>query len=96
MSTDAYVVLGAIFTFLFAWGLLTPPLSYWRLEQNEFVHYTQPIGKDMSLARIGCTVYMDIPDVFEFILRLGAGRFFLVRTTKSLRPFSMCPFFLFG
>ncbi len=92
MSTDAYVVLGSIFTFLFVWGLLTPPLSYWRLEQNEFVHYTQPIGKDMSIARIGCTVYKEIPDVFEFMLGLGAGSLLIRKDNQILATIPHVPF----
>jgi hypothetical protein len=83
ISTHAYFLMGFSLLFLIAWGLIVPMFSYWRFEQNEFVHYTRPIGKDMSISRIGCSVYKEIPDVFECIL-LGGGGTIVIRKDNNI------------
>lgn len=92
VSTDGYILMGTILLALMVWGLITPLFSYWRLEQNEFVHYSQPIGKDMSIARIGCTVYKEIPDVFEAILSFGGGTLVIRRQDQILATIPHIPF----
>src|SRR5262245_45772855 len=44
ISTDAYLVFGSALTLLMVWGIISPLFSYWKFEQNEFVHYSQPVG----------------------------------------------------
>jgi hypothetical protein len=92
MSTDAYVILGLVFFVLFAWAVITPLFSYWRFEQNEFVHFSQPAGRDMSIARAGCTVYKEIPDVFECILGFGAGTLVVKKENQVLATIPHVPF----
>ncbi len=92
VSTDGYLALGSILLCLMIWGLITPLFSYWRLEQNEFVHYSQPIGKDMSIARMGCTVYKEIPDVFQAILTFGGGSLVIRRQDQILATIPHIPF----
>lgn len=92
MSTDAYVLFGLILLVLLIWGVVSPLFSYWRLEQNEFIHYTQPIGKDMSIARTGCTIYKEVPDVFECILGFGAGSLVIRRENQVIATIPHIPF----
>lgn len=92
MSTDAYLLFGTVLLLLFAWGVTIPLFSYWRLEQNEFVHFTRPIGKDMSIARTGCTIYKDIPDVFECALGFGAGSLIIRKDSQILATIPHIPF----
>ena len=92
LSTDGYLLIGVILLILMIWGLVTPLFSYWRLEQNEFVHYSQPIGKDMSIARTGCTIYKEIPDVFEAILTFGGGSLIIRRQDQILATIPHIPF----
>jgi hypothetical protein len=91
-SSDAYLLLGTILTVYFFWGLLAPLFSYWKLEQNEFIHYTPPVGRDMSIARSGCTVYKDIPDILEYVLGAGAGTLLIKRGNEVLATIPRVPF----
>jgi hypothetical protein len=72
-SADAFFLMGGILVVFTVWGLIRPMFDYWRLEPNEFVHYIQPFGRDMSIPRMGHTVNKEIPDILEFILTLGGG-----------------------
>lgn len=92
LSTDAYVLLGMVTLVYFVWGCVAPMFSYWKLEQNEFIHYTQPIGKDMSIARIGCSVYKEIPDIFECILSGGGGSLIIRKDNQVLATIPNVPF----
>ena len=67
-SNHAFFVIFFLFWFFFALGMLHPRFNYWRLEPNEFVHYIQPFGRDISIPRMGHTVNKEIPDVLEFLL----------------------------
>lgn len=78
-SSDALLLIGSILFLYFLWGLVIPLFDHWKLEQNEFVHFTQPLGRDMSIARQGCTVYREIPDIFEYLLTLGGGSLVIKR-----------------
>ena len=91
-STDAYLLLGFFTLALYVWGLTSPLFSYWKLEQNEFIHYTQPVGKDMSIARLGCTIYKEIPDIFECLLGFGAGSLVIRRDDQILVTIPHIPF----
>ncbi len=92
MSTDTYIVIGTGLFILFVWGAITPMFSYWTLEQNEFIHYTQPIGRDSSIARAGCSIYKEIPDVFECILSGGGGTLVVKRDGQVLATIPNIPF----
>jgi hypothetical protein len=91
-STDAYLLLGTILLVYFFWGLATPLFNYWKLEQNEFVHYTPPVGRDMSIARSGCTVYKDVPDILEYVLTAGGGTLLIKRDNQVLATIPRVPF----
>ncbi len=92
MSVDAYFVFGLALGLLFLWGIITPLFSYWEFEQNEFIHFTRPIGRDMSIARAGCSVYKDIPDMFECLLSGGGGRLIIKRDDQVLASIPHIPF----
>lgn len=92
ISADACLVSGTLLLFLISWGLLSPIFSYWKLEQNEFVHYTRPMGKDMSIARIGCTIYKEIPDVIESFLTFGGGSLVIRKDNQILAKIENIPF----
>lgn len=83
LSTSAYIIFGCVFGILMAWGLLRPMFDYWRLEHNEFVHYIQPFGRDMSIPRAGSTVTKKIPDILEFILTFGGGSLVIKREGRT-------------
>lgn len=83
LSTSAYIIFGLVFAILMAWGLLRPMFDYWRLEHNEFVHYIQPFGRDMSIPRAGSTVTKQIPDILEYILTLGGGSLCIKREGRT-------------
>lgn len=91
-SVDAYVVFGTSLLLLFLWGMLTPLFSYWELEANEFVHFTRPVGRDMSIARTGCTVYKEIPDIFEYLLSAGGGALVIKRDGQVVANIPNVPF----
>ncbi|WKZ56806.1 MAG: hypothetical protein QY326_08740 [Bdellovibrionota bacterium] len=92
ISTHALLIMGVMMLLLFIWGMLTPLLDYWRFEQNEFVHYTQPLGRDMSIPRMGCTVFKDIPDIFESILSFGGGSLVIRKDQQILATIPHVPF----
>ena len=91
-STDAYLMLGLALLVLLCWGLIVPLFDYWKLEQNEFVHFTQPIGKDLSIARAGCSVAKEIPDVIECVLTGGGGDLTFRRDNQTLATVRNVPF----
>jgi hypothetical protein len=95
INTDAYLLMGTLMLVLFIWGMIAPLFSYWRLEPNEFIHYTQPIGKDMSIARAGCTVYKEITDVFESLLGFGSGNLVIRRDNQLLATIQHVPLLAF-
>jgi len=92
LSTDAYLMLGSLLLLLFLWGIALPIFSYWRLEPNEFVHFTQPIGRDMSIARAGCSVFKEVPDIFEYLLSFGGGTLVIRRNEQTLASIPHIPF----
>lgn len=92
LSTSAYLLFGAILLILFCWGMLRPMFDYWKLEHNEFVHYIQPFGRDMSIPRVGSTVSKDIPDILEFILTLGGGSLVIRREGEIVATIPNIPF----
>ena len=92
MSTSTYILLALILSGLFARGMLRPMFDYWRLEHNEFVHYIQPFGRDMSVPRSGSTVSKDIPDVLETILTLGGGSLVIKREGEVFAKIPHIPF----
>ncbi len=73
ISTHAFFILGGILVLFMFWGLFRPMFDYWRLEPNEFVHYIQPFGRDISVPRMGHTVNKEIPDILEYLLTFGGG-----------------------
>jgi hypothetical protein len=95
MSTDTYLLFGSAMLLLFAWGLITPLFSYWKLEQNEFIHYSQPTGRDMSISRSQCSVYREVPDVFEYLLFFGGGSLVVRRGDQVLATIPHIPFLSF-
>lgn len=92
MSTSAFLLFGVTLTILFLWGMIRPLFDYWRLEHNEFVHYIQPFGRDMSIPRAGSTVSKGIPDILEFILTLGGGSLIIRREGKVVATIPHIPF----
>ena len=92
LSTDAYLVIGLVSAVFFAWGMVSPLFNYWRIEQNEFVHFTQPIGRDMSIARLGCTVFKDIPDIIECMLTGGGGTLMIKKENQIIASIPNIPF----
>jgi len=92
LTTDGYLLLGVILLVYFAWGLVTPLFNYWKLEQNEFIHYTQPIGKDMSIARMGCTLNKEIPDIIECAIAWGGGSLVIRRDSQIIATIPHIPF----
>ena len=92
MSTSAYLILAVILTIFFCWGMIRPMFDYWILEHNEFVHYIQPFGRDMSVPRSGSTVSKDIPDILEYILTLGGGSLVIKREGEVVATIPHIPF----
>lgn len=92
LSTSAYFLFGFSTLFLFAWGMLRPMFDYWKLEHNEFVHYIQPFGRDMSIPRQGSTVSKEVPDILEFILTLGGGSLVVRREGEIVATIPHIPF----
>jgi hypothetical protein len=95
LSTDAYLLLGGILLIMFIFGLISPRFSYWKLEQNEFIHYMQPAGRDRSIARAQCSVYKEIPDIFEYLLFFGGGTLTIRRNDQVLATIPRIPFLSF-
>jgi len=71
---------------------MRPMFNYWKLEHNEFVHYIQPFGRDMSIPRVGSTVSKEIPDILEFILTLGGGSLVIRREGEVVATIPNIPF----
>ena len=92
MSTDFYVLSAVSLTVFFVWGAISPMFSYWMISQNEFVHFTQPIGRDTSIARIGCTISKEIPDVLECLLTFGGGTLVIKKDNQVLASIRNIPF----
>jgi hypothetical protein len=95
ISTDAYLLFGTALTLMLVWGLISPLFSYWKLEQNEFVHYSQPTGRDTSIARSQCSVYKEVPDIFEYLLFGGGGSLVIRRGEQILATIPHIPFLSF-
>jgi hypothetical protein len=92
MGTSAYLILAVILTIFFCWGMIRPMFDYWILEHNEFVHYIQPFGRDMSVPRSGSTVSKDIPHILEYILTLGGGSLVIKREGEIVATIPHIPF----
>lgn len=92
LSTHAYMLTGVMLLAFFIWGCIVPLFSYWKIEQNEFVHFTRPIGRDMSIARFGCTVFKEIPDIFQCVLTGGGGNLIIKRNDQVVATISNVPF----
>jgi len=92
LSTDFYLLAGFLLLVFFVWGSLSPVFSYWMFAQNEFVHYTQPVGRDISIARTGCTVSKEIPDVLECMLSFGGGSLVIKRDNQTIATIANVPF----
>jgi hypothetical protein len=95
LSTDAYLLIGGVLILMFILGLISPRFSYWKLEQNEFIHYLQPAGRDRSIARAQCSVYKEIPDVFEYLLFFGGGSLVIRRNEQIIATIPNIPFLSF-
>lgn len=91
-STSAYFIFGSIIFILMCWGLIHPMFDYWQLEHNEFVHYIQPFGRDISIPRQGSTVVKQIPDMLEFFLTFGGGSLVISRDGKVMATIPNIPF----
>ncbi len=92
LSTDAYLLMGIALILMFILGLIHPRFSYWKLEQNEFIHYLQPAGRDRSIARAQCSVYKEVPDIFEYLLFFGGGSLVIRRNDQVLATIPHIPF----
>lgn len=92
LSTDAYLLVGFFLVLQLAWALVRARFDYWCLEPNEFVHYTQPAGRDISIARANCTVTKEIPDIFECLLSGGGGTLVIRRNEQILATIPNIPF----
>jgi hypothetical protein len=95
LSTDVYLLLAGVLIIMFILGSISPRLSYWKFEQNEFVHYVQPAGRDRSIARASCSVYKEIPDIFEYLLFFGGGSLVIRRNDQVLATIPHIPFLSF-
>ena len=92
LSTDVYLLLAGVLIIMFILGSIGPRLSYWKLEQNEFIHYLQPAGRDRSIARAQCSVYKEIPDFFEYLLFFGGGSLVIRRNDQVIATIPHIPF----
>jgi hypothetical protein len=95
LSTDVYLLIGGVLIILFLLGSVSPRFSYWKLEQNEFIHYLQPVGRDRSIARAQCSVYREVPDIFKFLLFFGGGALVIRRGDQVLATIPHIPFLNF-
>jgi hypothetical protein len=95
LSTDVYLLIGGVLIIMFIFGLISPRFNYWKLEQNEFIHYLQPAGRDRSIARAQCSVYKEIPDVFEYLLFFGGGTLVIRRNDQVVATIPHIPFLSF-
>jgi hypothetical protein len=92
ISTDVYLLLGGVLVIMIILGSISPRFSYWKLEQNEFIHYVQPAGRDRSIARAQCSVYKEIPDIFEYLLFFGGGSLVIRRNDQVVATIPHIPF----
>lgn len=92
ISAETYFLFASVFFFFFCWGMIRPLLDHWRIENNEFVHFIQPVGRDMSIPRQGSTVSKDVPDVFEYLLTLGGGSLVIKREGRVWAVITDVPF----
>lgn len=95
LSTDVYLLIGGVLIAMIILGSITPRFSYWKLEQNEFIHYVQPAGRDRSIARAQCSVYKEVPDVFEYLLFFGGGSLVIRRNDQVIATIPHIPFLSF-
>ncbi|MFN8389176.1 MAG: hypothetical protein U0136_02660 [Bdellovibrionota bacterium] len=91
-STHAFLLMSATLFLMLGWGCISALFDYWRFEQNEFVHFTQPVGRDLSIARSGCSVYKEIPDIFECLLTFGGGTLLIKRENQVVATIRNIPF----
>jgi hypothetical protein len=68
LTDHTYIIMFVILSVLFLWGITSPLVNHWRFENNEFIHFVRPFGRDQSIPRMGHSVTMEVSDVFEFIL----------------------------
>jgi hypothetical protein len=68
LTDHTYLIMFVILTALFFWGMTAPLVDHWRFENNEFVHFVRPFGRDQSIPRLGHSVTMEVTDVFEYLL----------------------------
>ncbi len=95
LSTDTYLLIGGVLIIMFILGSIGPRFNYWKLEQNEFIHYLQPAGRDRSIARAQCSVYKEIPDIFKFLLFFGGGTLAIRRNEQVIATIPHIPFLNF-
>ena len=91
-STDALLLLFASIAALFLVGMMRPRFDYWRFEPNEFTHYVQPFGRDLSIPRQGSTVSREVPDLLEFFLLFGGGSLVVKREGQVVARVDHIPF----
>jgi hypothetical protein len=91
-STDALLLLFTAIAALFLVGMMRPRFDYWRFEPNEFTHYVQPFGRDLSIPRQGSTVSREVPDLLEFFLLFGGGSLVIKREGQVVARIDHIPF----
>lgn len=91
-STDALLLLLTAVAGLFLLGMMRPRFDYWRFEPNEFTHYVQPFGRDLSIPRQGSTVSREVPDLLEFFLLFGGGSLVIKREGQVVARIDHIPF----
>lgn len=93
LTTHTYLILFVILLALFLWGLTSPLVDHWRFENNEFIHFVRPFGRDQSFPRLGHSVVMEITDVFEFIL-CGSASIVIKKDNEVVARIENVPFAL--
>ena len=91
-SSDALLLLFGAIAALFLLGMMRPRFDYWRFEPNEFTHYVQPFGRDLSIPRQGSTVSREVPDLLEFFLLFGGGSLVVKREGQVVARIDHIPF----
>ncbi len=91
LTDHAYIIMFVILTALFFWGMSSPLVDHWRFENNEFIHFVRPFGRDQSIPRMGHSVTMEISDVFEFLL-CGAASIVIRKGNEVVARIENVPF----
>ena len=91
LTDHTYIIMFVILTLLFFWGMTAPLVDHWRFENNEFVHFIRPFGRDQSIPRLGHSVTLEVTDVFEFIL-CGAATIVIRRENDVVARIENVPF----